>query len=158
MNPPPVNFNPSEIVNSPDAHEVLVDVFGQYILWLRTETMTAFSRYVRDDEARKKLGKIRRQKFDDIATLTTGQQEASLRLAEAAIDHFVQLLLLMFGNSGIDQRLGSDHAVRFILEMEILNLVDSSVSRREILNRGGKKFFGDYWGKWINRSDPDHRP
>jgi hypothetical protein len=57
----------------------------------------------------------------------------------------------MLGGTGVDQRLGDEHAIRFKLDLEICRVDTHDVVEVETLNRGGKKFFGDYWGRWINR-------
>jgi len=51
--------------------------------------------------------------------------------------------------------MGDRHAVRFQLDMEIFDVESLEVVDRETINRGGKRFFADYWGRWLNRFASD---
>jgi len=57
----------------------------------------------------------------------------------------------MLAEASIDQRLGKDHAFQFKLDIEISNFDNGDVVEKATINRGGKKFFADYWGRWLNQ-------
>ena len=71
-------------------------------------------------------------------------------LAEETVNGFLERLLWSLGDEGIDSRIGQSHAYRFRIEMEIVDLESEEVVQSETINRGGK-FFGSYWGKWLDR-------
>lgn len=148
--PPTIEINFAELPKDPkERHEVLVDVFGRYLFWLRNWSVDATRQLAESEEARETLGTIRRKKYDDISTLSPDQQETVCKISEATVDRFIQLFLTMLAGTGIDQRLGSQHAIRFNLEMEICDVENVDVVEQATVNRGGKKFFADYWGRWL---------
>jgi hypothetical protein len=150
--PPKIDLKFSDLPADPkQRHEVLVDVFGQYIYWLRNWAIQEVCEVIESEEAREKLGTIRRRKYDTVAALNPEERFAACKFAEAATDRFIQLLLTMLSGTGEDQRLGDDHAIRFKLLMEILEVETAEVVLEETINRGGEKFFADYWGRWLNR-------
>jgi hypothetical protein len=134
-----------------ERHELLVDLFGRYIFWLRNWTVNATRELAESEVAREKLGTVRRKKYDKIAALTPEQQSVVCEISEATVDRFIQLFLTMMADTGVDQRLGNDHAIRFKLDMEICDIESVKVVDQETINRGGKKFFPEYWGRWLNQ-------
>ncbi|MBI1321660.1 hypothetical protein GC170_00515 [bacterium] len=134
-----------------ERHEELVDVFGRYLFWLRNWSVSATQELAESEEARAKLGTIWRKKYDELAALTPEQRGIAFEIAEASVDRFIQLFLTMMADMGTDQRLGRDHAIRFNLEMEICDVENGEVVDQETINRGGKKFFANYWGRWLNQ-------
>ncbi len=132
-------------------HEVLVDVLGQYIIWLRNSSVDSSRHMISSPGAKGKLGEIRWKGYEGVANMPAEHQKAACELAEATVDRFIQLVLTMLSGTGVDQRLGSSHAVRLKLDMEILDVKSEEIVASDTLNRGGEKFFADYWGRWINR-------
>jgi hypothetical protein len=57
----------------------------------------------------------------------------------------------MLSGQGFDDSIGANHVFRYRLEMEICDIKTGQVVYEEVLNRGGKKFFPEYWGRWLNR-------
>lgn len=150
--PPQIDIDFATLPSDPrERHEVLVDLFGRYVLWLRNWTVRATGELTESEEARDKIGTIRREKYDDLAALTPEQQDVARKISEATVDRFIQLLLTTLAGTGVDQRLGNDHAIRFKLDMEICDVENGEVVDQETINRGGKKFFADYWGRWRNQ-------
>lgn len=150
--PPQIHLNVRDLpVDPKQRHEVLVDVFGQYIMWLRNWTTKASGELVESEAARQRLGAIRRRKYDAVAAMSPDQRIAACELAEATVDRFIQLFLTLLAGTGVDQRLGRDHAVRLRLILEVLRVDSHEVVHEEIINRDGRKFFADYWGRWINQ-------
>ncbi len=78
-----------------ERHELLVDLFGRYIFWLRKWTVSATRELAESDEARDKLGTIRRKKYDELAALTPEQQRIACAICEATVDRFIQLFMTM---------------------------------------------------------------
>jgi hypothetical protein len=136
---------------SEDRHEVLVDLFGRYIMWLRDWTNDSTKSLVRDRDVREKLGTILRQPYDEASQLAEIDRERAVRLAEASTDAFIRRLLQVLSHQGMDFQYGIEHVVRFRLEMEILTKDNREIVHEEVINRGGRKHFADYWGKWLNR-------
>ncbi len=132
-------------------HEELVDLFGQYLFWIRNWTKETGRRLVESFDDRQQLCTILRQPYDEAAQLSPEDRERALQLAESYVDAFIELLLRLFAHRGVDFPLGSAHAVRFRVEMEIVDQETGAIVHEEIVNRGGKKHFADYWGRWLNR-------
>jgi len=150
--PPTIEINFAELPNDPkERHELLVDLFGRYLFWLRNWTVDATRQLAESDEAREKLGTIRRKKYDELSAFTPEQRQTACEISEATVDRFIQLFLTMLAGTGVDQRLGKEHAIRFKLDMEICDVENVDVVEQETINRGGKKFFADYWGRWLNQ-------
>ena len=149
--PPTIEVNFVDLPTDPkERHEMLVDVFGRYLFWLRNWSVDATRQLAESQEAREELGTIRRKKYDDFSALTPEQREMVCKVSEATVDRFIQLFLTLLAGTGVDQRFGSDHAIRFKLDMEICDVENADVVEQETVNRGGKKFFADYWGRWLN--------
>jgi hypothetical protein len=150
--PPQIDIDFANLPSDPrERHEVLVDLFGRYMFWLRNWTVSATRELAESEEAREKLGTIRRKKYDELAALTPEQQDVACKISVATVDRFIQLFLTMLAGTGVDQRLGNDYAIRFKLDMEICDVENVEVIDRETINRGGKKLFSDYWGRWLNQ-------
>lgn len=154
--PPLISLDFASLPSEPrQRHELLVDVFGQYLMWLRNWTVEASHELAESAEARQKLGAIQRRKYEAVAALTPDQRDVACAFAEGAVDRFIQLFLTMLSGTGVDHQLGLHHAVRFRLEMEILRVADRAIVGQEVINRGGEKFFAEYWGRWKNRAGPE---
>jgi hypothetical protein len=150
--PPILDSNFSDLPADPkQRHEVLVDVFGQCIFWLRNLAIDELRELVESLDAREKLGTIRRRTYEAIVALSPEERYSAYKFAEAAMDRLTQLFLTMLSGAGVDQRLGNDHAIRFKLVMEILEVKNAEVVSQETINHGGERFFADYWARWLNR-------
>jgi hypothetical protein len=133
-----------------ERHGELVNFFGQFIFWLRRCSLRASREFINSEETRAKLGTIRRAYYDGAANLLPEQREAAMFLAEETLDGFIERLLWSLGDEGTDARVGSQHAYRFRVDMEIVDVESGETVYEETINRGGK-FFGSYWGRWLNR-------
>jgi hypothetical protein len=134
-----------------DRHEALVDLFGQYVMWVRNRALESARKLVESEEARNGLGTIRRKPYDGVAAMPPEWRDSALRFSEATINEFIADFLSVLAHRGIDFRLGAAHAVQYKLEMEVVVTEDREVAHSEILNRDGAKHFADYWGRWLNR-------
>jgi|688.fasta_scaffold410732_2 hypothetical protein len=134
-----------------ERHEALVDVLGELLLSLRNWSVAATRRVLESSNSQPGTLTPRESQFAGLADLSPEQRELVGKLSQVTTDRFIQLLLTMLGGTGVDQRLGDEHAIRFKLDLEICRVDTHDVVEVETLNRGGKKFFGDYWGRWINR-------
>jgi hypothetical protein len=105
---------------------------------------------VESEEAREKLGTIRRKYYDGVAKMTAGDKDAAFLFAEATLDSFLERFIWCLGNEGTDARFGDNHAYRFEVKMEIVDVESGETVHTESINRGGK-FFGSHWGRWLNR-------
>lgn len=133
-----------------ERHEALVDLFGQFLFWLRNWAIDASRKLIESEEARAKLGTIRRKNYDAVARMPLEQREAAMLLAEETLNGFAERLVWFLGDEGTDSRFGARHAYRFRVEMEIVDTETGEIVEVEALNRGGR-FFGSYWGRWLNR-------
>lgn len=131
-------------------HEAFVDLFGQFLFWLRNSSLRASRKLLESSELREKLGAIRREPYEAVAQMASDQREASMLLVEESLNGFAERLAWYLGDEGTDARLGSHHSYRFRIEMEVVDVESGEVVEVETINRGGK-FFGSYWGRWLNR-------
>ena len=146
-----IDITPSDLPSDPkERHQKYVDAFGEFIFWLRNWSLDASRHLIESSEAREALGTVRRRYYDGVAQLTPEQREAALLIAQETLDGLLQRLTWALGDEGTDARLGQGHAYRFRVEMEIVDVATGEVVEVETINRGGK-FFGSYWGRWLNR-------
>jgi hypothetical protein len=151
--PPVAETSRTELPDDPaERHEALVDIFGQFVMWMRDWTVAATRELGESQVSRDQIRAISREKWESLAKLSPEDRALAYDVAEATTDRFIQMLLAMLGNQGVDQRLGREHGVRFRLDLEICDAETLEVVESETINCGGKKFFGDYWGRWINRA------
>jgi hypothetical protein len=129
----------------------MVDLFGQFIFWMRNWTNDSTQRFVESAAAREQLSTILRGPYDEAAALSPDDRQRALRLAESSVDAFIILFLRLFAHRGLDFPLGYRHAIRYRLVMEIVDRETDETVHEEVLNRDGKKHFADYWGRWLNR-------
>lgn len=156
MRPPQFSVSFEELPKDPkQLHEMLVDLFGQYLLWVRGQTLSRIHELVESEEARNKLGKLFRDVYDDAAQLKPQDKDAALRLAESAVGNFAGLFLTMISGQGFDDLLGPNHVFRYRLDMEVCDAKSGEIVYEETINRGGEKFFPEYWGRWLNRFGKD---
>jgi hypothetical protein len=156
---PGVNLSLDSLPKQPqDRHEVLVDLFGRYVMWMRNWNNQSTKRLIESAEAREKLGTILRQPFEEAALRDTSDGGRAVRVAEASVDAFIRLLLQVFAHSGSDFLVGKDHALRFRLVMELVEMESDELVHEEVINRGGQKHFADYWGRWLNRFKDEKPP
>ena len=153
ISPPRLTTAFEELPGDPkQRHEALVDAFGEYIVWVRQQTLMRSRRLVESREAREELGRIFRDAYEEASTMSTEDRERSYRLVESGVDFFARLFLTMVSGTGFDHPFGPKHAVRFRIEMEICDGNSGEVVEEETINRKGAKFFPDYWGRWLNRA------
>jgi hypothetical protein len=133
-----------------ERHERFVDFFGQFVFWLRNRSLEASRNVVESQEAREQLGTIRRSYYEGVAALPPNEREAALLLAQETLDGFLERLMWTLGDEGTDARFGDQCAYRFRITMEIVDRSTCEIIDEETINRGGK-FFGSYWGRWLNR-------
>jgi hypothetical protein len=150
--PPKLDYNINSLKNdSGSRHEELIDLFGQYVMWLRNRSITSTELFVESQEARERIGNIFREPYEDVAKLAKEDRVKGLRLANAAVDGFIVLMLQVLAHQGNDFDLGDKHCIRYKLMMEIVDKITGETVLEDVINRDGKKHFADYWGRWLNR-------
>ncbi len=150
--PPGAGYNLATIPTDPkERHEELVELFGQYVMWLRNWTLSSTRSLVDSADLREKMGTILRRPYEEAAKLSEEDRKRAIELADSTVDGFIELLLRVLAHVGGDFSLGPKHSVRYKLVMEILDKDAWEVVLEEIINRNGQRHFGDYWGRWLNR-------
>ena len=132
-------------------HEDLVNLFGCYFMWARNQAINGSEELVTSEQKREGLARIFREPFDEAAQLSTVDRNRAIDLARATVDSFAQLFLRVIAHQGIDFRLGDDKAMRFRLDMEIVDTDSEETIMVDTINRNCEKHFADYWGLWLNR-------
>jgi hypothetical protein len=132
-------------------HEAFVDYFGQFLFWIRNWSIRASRKFIESTEEREKLGTVRREPYEGVARMSREQRDAAMSLVEETVNGFSERLVWFLGGQSNDLRLGGTHAVRFHIDMEIVDVESDEVVLSERISSGGQKFFGSYWGRWLNR-------
>lgn len=150
--PPNLALSQADLEKSGEQlHEMLVHIFGAYVMWCREQALENNRRFVESDEAREQLARVLREPFERAASeFTDEQKDIVQQLQSRAVGNFGKLMLTLLSGTGFDQPLGRDFVARFRLVMEICDAREGAVVREEVLNRNGKKFFPEYWTKWLN--------
>lgn len=149
--PPPIDVFLDQLPLDPkERHEALVEVFGQYVFWMRNFVLSDKRRLVELSAAREQLATLFREPFDRMAELEPDERVVAYQFAQECVDSFARELLRLLANSGFDLPLSDQNVVRFRLVMELCNGATGDVIDEEVLNRGGRHF-PDYWGRWLNR-------
>src|SRR5262245_56812199 len=105
----PIDFNDLP-EDTKQRHEILVNIVGAYVFWLRNLAVDKTHQLVESEEARAKLGNLKRRAYEAASSLDPRGREAACQLAEVTVVRFIQLFLVMLSGTGVDQRLGSQHA------------------------------------------------
>jgi hypothetical protein len=156
LRPPDAGVEFKSLPEDPvERHEALIAVLGRYVMWLRNVSIAATERHLRSEVERQSVPVVLRQKYDNAAGFSDEDKETCLAIAEASTDRFIRLFLTLLSSTGSDNPLDEFHAIRLKLSLEIVDNVSLALVHEEVVNRGGRKYFADYWGKWIN--DPDIR-
>jgi hypothetical protein len=134
-----------------ERHEVLVDLFGQYLFWVRNQTVERMTALVESVEDREKLGRIHRAAYEETAKLSPEDRQRAYRLVESMLGVFAKKILTMISGQGFDDPIGPRHVFRYRLDMEVCDSETGDVVFEETINRNGEKFFPEYWGRWLNR-------
>ena len=152
LKPPKIDLDFDNLPRDPqERHEILLDVFGEYLFWVRGQTLSRARGLAESLEARKQLGTIYRKVYEEAAKLNPQDREVAYGLAEACLDCFSCLFLTMISGTGFEDHIGPNHVFRYRLDMEICDAETGDIVLEETINRNGKKFFPDYWGRWLNR-------
>lgn len=151
IRPPNIALNYEALPTNPEERQsFLLDVFGQYLVWMRRFVLDGANRRVASEAARE-IGSILKAVYDDVARMDPGQQDICLRLAQRCVDDFAYQLLGLLANAGNDLALGASHAIRLRLDMEIYEIESETSVDSITLNRGGARHLSQLWGRWINR-------
>lgn len=150
--PPTLPFKANELSTEKTARrEALQDIFGAYLMWNRAKVLETARRRIDSEGARSGLGTIRRKPYDDVMALETEGRAAAVKLAEKCIDDFAVLMLALLAGNGMDLRLESGEAVRFPMDIELIDTASGEVLLRERIGAGAG-FLPDNWGRWRNRN------
>lgn len=143
-----------EIDDFPDdpreLHEALVDVFGQYLIWCRDNALDSVERLVEDSDAREQIGRVFRKTFEDAATKLDSEQRAiAADLQRKAVGAFARNVLTLLSDTGFSHPISKGHVARFRLVMELCESDEGEIVGEETINRGGERFFPEYWNQWL---------
>ena len=128
-----------------------MDLFGQFVFWLRNWSLDASKKLIESEESRTTVGTIRRKYYDGVAAMSLEQRQAAMLFVEGTLNCFCERLTWFLGGRSNDLRLGRTHAVRFQVQVEIVDIESDEIVETETVSIVGKKFFGSYWGRWLNR-------
>ncbi len=137
-------------VDPRERHEACVALFGSDVFDVRNGVLRACNVLCESEEARSKYARLHRQAYDDIAKLPPEARQAAGRLAKRVLDNFIHQLIWMLGHGGFDHPLGPGHAIQYRLDMEVFDINSEEMVLCETVNRDGIRYFGSYWGRWLN--------
>jgi|GEM_PF-3652621 len=151
--PPKLDLQDIELSDPIALHERLVDLFGAYFLWCHDEAIKKVGELLIEPARRELMATANRQLFESAASaLRVGCEAKDLgNLQAVMLKEFAQNLLLLLSGTGTSLPVSSKLAARFKLVLELCDKDNEEVVHEEVINRGGKKFFADYWNRWINR-------
>jgi hypothetical protein len=149
--PPSIDIAWEELPKDPkERHEFFVDVFGKLLFWALNEAQDDVEALVEAKELREKLGRLAREPFELAAgKLAEEERKIAYKLVNEALCCFARRLLAVLSARGISHRMGQKHAIQFRLVLEVREIEDLGVAAEEVINRGGKKAFSSYWGRWL---------
>src|SRR5690554_4807467 len=99
---------PSQLPVEPtQRHEAFVDLFGQFLFWLRNWSLDASRGLISSKEAREELGTIRRKYYEGVAELDPEQREAAMLFVEETLNGFMERLIWLLADEGTDSRFGT---------------------------------------------------
>jgi hypothetical protein len=142
--------------DSANRAESAIELLGQHLFWMRNHLVERLRQRIESEESRRQLATIHRREFDAVAALDTAGREAALTLARKAIDLYLQDILVLLTGIGDSLRFGDDHAINYILTLQLKEIETDRVAEEFHVNRCGKKVFYEYFGRWLNRYS-DHR-
>lgn len=149
--PPVIDISLHQLpADGKERHEALVELFGQYIFWMRNLVLSDSRKLVESLEAREQLAAFFREPFDRMAELEPHKREAAYQFAQECLDSFTREFLRLLSNTGFDLPLTDQNVIRFRLAMELCSGATGDILDEEIINRGGRHF-PSYWGRWLNR-------
>lgn len=149
--PPSISKDLEDLsLDDSERHSECIDIFGLYLMWMRSITLRQTRARVTSEVARQELGTILRRSYDLVSQMGDDEQEVCIRFAERCMDEFAQELLLLLDNQGDDLKLGRHHSLRFRLDLEIYDMESGKLVDDETINRG-RGLLSERWGKWINR-------
>jgi hypothetical protein len=137
--------------DSANRAESAIESLGQHLFWLRNHLVERLRQRIESEESRKQLATVRRKEFDAVAALDLAGREAALSLARKAIDMYLQEILVLLTGTGDSLRFGDDHAINYLLTLQVKEVETDEVVEEFHVNRSGKKVFYDYFGRWLSR-------
>ena len=152
LRPPVISTELSELPTAPEAfHEAMVDIFGRYVMWCRDQALAIHRKRLTNTSAISALPTVERKPYEKLrpGDLVPEQLEALMELQSKAIGDFGTLLMALFTSTGNSLKLGTNHTLRYRLSAEICETTEGTVVREEIVNRGGRKAFMNYWNRWL---------
>lgn len=132
-------------------HEKLVELFGDYMMWIRKQTLKHADSSTSSIENCQSIASVSREPYEAIANMNPEDRQKALAFAKIAVDTYARIFLTVLAGTGDDQKLGDQHSAKFRLNLEIHDVASGELVVDETVNRGGKKFFPEYWGRWINK-------
>lgn len=153
--PPRLQLSKDAFDGDDKLHEELVRLFGALVMWCRDDALEFIQRHVESDTDRQRLATAFRGIYEEAATKldSDGRQVAS-ELNARAIGHFGKALMTVFAGTGMSLPISDQLVARFRLVVELCDKESGDVIREEVINRGGRRFFADYWNSWINSKPP----
>jgi hypothetical protein len=154
MKPPTVAGCFDDLPADPrERREAFVEFLGQHLFSTRNQRLSAIRQLVESAESRNGLGTIHRQPYEAVSGLEPSGRKAAMELAQTAINLFIQDLLGLLQNIGSDVRFGENHALRYRLWLEVIDLADEDhpVVAEELINRDASRALESYFGRWLNK-------
>jgi hypothetical protein len=150
--PPQLQLSPDALESEAKLHEELVSLFGAYLMWCRSDAIETISKLIESETDRQKLPTATRGVFEDAAArFEADSREIVAELNARVVGHFGREILHLLSGTGGSLPVSPDLVARFRLIFELCDRESGEVVREEIINRGGMKYFADYWNNWISR-------
>lgn len=136
-----------------ERREAMIDIFGQHMTWTRNLALSKIRDRLRSSDVRDSLQPEQRKVYEDIST--AAGEAVAMKFAEETIDVFLRHALALFGNIGFDLKLDKQHAILYLLTLQLCDIDTEEVVEEMVLNREQQEFFPDYLRLWLARRKED---
>jgi hypothetical protein len=131
--------------------EALLEAFAEQLFRERNERLASVGRLLSEPADRDAVGTIRARPYEELARFGQEVVSPGVGVARATLDNYIHHLLAIFTNMGSDVRIGSGHALRYRLVVEVIDVQTHSVVEETVINRDTEKALMSYFGRWLNR-------
>jgi hypothetical protein len=131
--------------------EALLEAFAEQLFRARNGRVAAVGRLLTESAARDALGTIHAKAYNELARFGPDVASPGAGVAKAALDNYIHHLLAIFTNIGSDVRIGPQHALRYRLVAEVIDVETHEVIEETVINRDTEKALMSYFGRWLNR-------
>lgn len=138
------------VIQNAKERGALTDAFGKLVMHMRKRVVDSARRKVDSEEERTEMGAVFRRIYDAVAAMDPDARERALKLSERCADNMAKEFLMLLANRGHDLRISDNHAIRFRMNIEVVDVVTGDVVLSHPAD-DSPGYLPQLWGRWINR-------